>query len=388
MTTRHGRLAFYLHLPLYSSPIVDFSHGNKMMEECDWEQRQLYCLTCIEIDSLDQDENDTTEHSFEEGLAKLTQEQTEDRDKSELDEICNDSTATNRTRNKSAAICHCTQLEDWDCGVACIQMILRWLRSNEPLHPQQVVADRTNSTHHHWEETLHLSSSEMLERNAILQFLETQSIWTIDLVMLLEKIRCPSCCEDDDNSAAIPDFFPNDVVDSFSYLFCSNKLGVAEDYRNFHFYEQSFQQDSIRVTRYFEHAIQLKLPVLQVRQLSFERIIQCVSKHPHVIALFLVDNRVLRHGNEIHGPYSGHYVLLCGISYDPTHVSQAIEECPLHPTDLQQDTAVTDTVLSYCLVLKNPALDCGTQFVMPRHLEYAWKSNGTDEDIIFIAKKS
>ena len=98
-----------------------------------------------------------------------------------------------------------------------------------------------------------------------------------------------------------------------------------------------------------------------------------------IIVVILMDNTA-----DI--PYAGHYVTLCGISTDQIHVQSAIE---IEPTNEEEDnTRTSSPLLSYCLVLCNPAPESPApyMYVTSKHLEKAWRSDGTDEDIILIRK--
>ena len=92
------------------------------------------------------------------------------------------------------------------------------------------------------------------------------------------------------------------------------------------------------------------------------------------IAMVLIDNAVLKRSG---GDYAGHYVLLVGISTDTEDIAQAEACC-----GKEEDPPSTP----YCLVVKNPNWPESITFVTPTRFEEAWRANGTDEDVILIAK--
>jgi hypothetical protein len=75
--------------------------------------------------------------------------------------------------------------------------------------------------------------------------------------------------------------------------------------------------------------------------------------------------------------YAGHYVILCGKSSDSDHIQKAKSWGKERSDDRHEP---------YCLVLVNPGIPDQIMFVSPRLFEQAWRAEGTDCDIIFIAK--
>jgi Guanylylate cyclase len=92
-----------------------------------------------------------------------------------------------------AKLPHERQLTTWDCGVACLQMVMASLG-----HPQ--------------------------ERDAILASLDTHSIWTVDLALQLQGWRV-------------------------RFLMATRTTEVAPAYRAIDFYHKEFEADSQRVSR-------------------------------------------------------------------------------------------------------------------------------------------
>ena len=234
------------------------------------------------------------------------------------------------------------------------------------------------------------------DQNWMRQYIGTESIWTIDLILLLQFILCDKTTEktsDDsipdtsivlDTSMNLESLSSTSSSPLFSYVFCSTKLGVDESYNTLDYYEENFQQDLLRVQRHFEMALEKNLPLLQVSRLSLKILVDFISRKT-CIAIVLIDNRVLfgRDRNAVDefscdtaakNTYSGHYLIVCGVSYDKSDVSYA-------KSHSQEDSECDE---EFCMVLKNPGCWKEQQFVTARRFELAWRSNGTDEDIILI----
>ena len=267
-------------------------------------------------------------------------------------------------------ISHCQQLETWDCGITCIQMILRWLRSNGNAAKNDTFGG-----------SMPLTAHEILDRHELRKAIATDSIWTIDLIWILNKVLSRELAlQTSTNSCA------NYSSRRASYLFSSRRLGVDESYRAFKYYKRSFRIDEKRVKQLFHSAHDQKFPMVQMSNLDFDVVMGMISRDD-VVAMALVDNNVFRRydeepeldwdGNYVYEPFlnsfSGHYVLLCGISDEKCHVENA-----------KGDKAGDRDEGNYCIVMKNPGSTQSAEFITPKLFEAAWKAKGTDNDIIFI----
>jgi len=322
------------------------------------------------------------------------------RDPDLFSQLADRRTNTMRQQRQATRIAHCRQLERWDCGIASVQIVLRWLRDDD------APACGPNSS-------LQLTKEEETERDWILKTVDTQSIWTIDLLILLYKLMNRRTSETNGE----------DMPQQLSCLYTSIKLEVDESYYDLRYYKTAFSKDVVRVTKGFEMAADLGLPMVRVRNLSLELILDVISRE-NCIGIVLLDNRVLEqhsrddvritdhpYSNEPqlnfvkHQPreddndddrgddssvepvdsgssrskektaanstsYVGHYVVVCGVSSEAAHMTQA-------------NCTSSD---EYCVVLNNPGSTNATDFVAPQHFELAWRAMGTDEDIIFLAK--
>lgn len=241
-----------------------------------------------------------------------------------------------RTATTPSTIQHIRQQESWDCGIVCLQMALQWLG---------IAVDRAR----------------------LLSLVGTKSIWSIDLVCILQEVTASS---------------PNSSCLELNYLFCSKTLSVNESLSGFRYYQAAFARDRIRVRDRFGKARELQLPMLQTsRGLELPILVDCLRRR-NCIAIALVDNHILRNpgcSNDettktTAAAYTGHYIVLVGISDDSDHVRQAVG-----------DDATT--VHDYCLVAHNPGVDDRISYYTVEHFERAWRAPGTDEDIIFLVKQ-
>ena len=266
-------------------------------------------------------------------------------------------------------------------GLTCIQMIHQFIQCNETYNQK-------------W----------------MREFVGTESIWTIDLVFLLHRILTCSRRNNVDateaealdqslNTETIGTNSRNDAQHkshvcqigqphaSVKYVFCSTKFGVDESYIKFGYYEEAYANDFKRVERLFSIALQESMPILQIPYLSLELLVSIVSRKG-CVAIVLVDNAILLgrgascnsedgdlRTTEASNTYSGHYVVLCGISYDSNDISYTQSNDGLDYSCCGEE---------FCMVLNNPGSWKEQEFVTPKRFEAAWRANGTDEDIILI----
>lgn len=261
-----------------------------------------------------------------------------------MEKLCIRCVNNNPARRQATTIRHIKQVDTWDCGLACIQMVIGWLNN-----------------------TCNLAQEEQEEqREWMMNSVKAKSLWTIDLVILLQNM------------------LDLDTHNN-SYLFCSNQFGIDESYNNFHYYKDAFSEDEIRVKSLFQKAELQSLPLMQVSHMNLTILIDLVSRE-NVVAIVLLDNTIFNHQNNMENgdansnddqsdlSYSGHYVVLCGVSRDKNDINLSI---------MNSDDSETP---SYCLVIKNPGVWKETQFVTPTLFEASWRAKGTDEDIILVAK--
>eukprot|EP00559_Dactyliosolen_fragilissimus_P008486 CAMPEP_0184869354 /NCGR_PEP_ID=MMETSP0580-20130426/33761_1 /TAXON_ID=1118495 /ORGANISM="Dactyliosolen fragilissimus" /LENGTH=389 /DNA_ID=CAMNT_0027370779 /DNA_START=549 /DNA_END=1718 /DNA_ORIENTATION=+ len=316
-------------------------------------------------------------------------------------------------------ITHCHQDETWDCGIVCLQMILRWLNHirtcgggdeiesqklsfiNETItkhdsdfeKPQQRQLEHTQSRESQYGSSIPQTPEECLQKKWMINTIQTESIWTIDLVILIDKLFSRG------NNFLCSEGFPHNLshnLDSqqqqyyINYLFCSRELGVDESYYRIKYYEYNFRNDEIRVNKLFKYAKQMGLPTLKISHLDLSYVVEIVSRQ-NCVAIVLLNNRVLGNSQNNHRItlskqnnekfYSGHYVILCGVSYDKDDITKAESNC-VNNHHKKYGHEPRD---KYCMVIKNPGSKNATEFVTPKKFDSAWKSSGTDNDIIFLA---
>ncbi|XP_003974771.1 protein GUCD1 isoform X1 [Takifugu rubripes] len=177
----------------------------------------------------------------------------------------------------------------------------------------------------------------------------TQSVWTIDLAYLMRHLDIRHC-------------------------FCTQTLGVDKGFRTQSFYKKHFDTEEDRVNKLFQNA-ESKGVVVKKCSVSVQEI-QAHLEQGHV-AIVLVNAVVLK-CEDCSSPvkyccflpvgqkcfcrkpeYQGHFIVLCGFNKTTGSI-------------YYNNPAYFDRV-------------CCTSF---QNFEDAWRSYGTDEDILFVFKDS
>ncbi|XP_010905388.1 guanylyl cyclase 1 isoform X2 [Elaeis guineensis] len=172
-------------------------------------------------------------------------------------------------RSHSVDVPHVRQLFNWDCGLACVLMVLKTLGID------------------------HYNIHD-LEKLCC-----TTSIWTVDLAYLLHEF-------------------------SVSFSFFTVTLGVNPEFSAESFYREQLQDDVGRVDGLFKKALEAGISV-QCRSISGKDISVLILSG-QCIAVALVDKMKLRRTwlKDVHVPewygrssdYMGHYVVICGYDAD------------------------------------------------------------------------
>jgi hypothetical protein len=216
-------------------------------------------------------------------------------------------------------------------------------------------------------------NSFSIDQGWMREFVGTESIWTIDLVSLLNY----TINAIDQNATRL------------SYAFCSTKFGVRQSHSDIDYYSAAFEQDIQRVERLFSSAAENKIPMLKVSHLSLKVLMNFVSRKG-CIAIVLIDNRVILNqtlegeeqctGAVERNAYSGHYVIICGVSYNNDDLIYAKTQYTNHSSDAMKNLQISE----FCFVVKNPGNWKERDLVPSWIIDKAWRSIGTDEDIIFF----
>ncbi|CAK9171815.1 unnamed protein product [Ilex paraguariensis] len=177
-------------------------------------------------------------------------------------EKCKDSVLPN---SHFVEVPHINQLRMWDCGLACVLMVLRAVGINN-------------------------CSIQELE-----EVCSTTSIWTVDLAYLLQKFSVP-----------------------FSYFTVT--LGANPNFSVETFYKEQLPNDLVRVDMLFQKALEAGINI-QCGSISGEQISLLILSGKY-IAIALVDQYKLSWSSleDVYIPdfysgssgYTGHYVIICG----------------------------------------------------------------------------
>ena len=108
------------------------------------------------------------------------------------------------------------QLETWDCGIVSVLILLRWVQRSDC-------------------SSVLMSEEEVRLYQSLQTSIQTQSIWTADLVDQVQKLLQGSECR---------------------FLFCSKTFQVEESYKDVRYYQETFRADEVRVTSLFGKLLQ------------------------------------------------------------------------------------------------------------------------------------
>lgn len=262
-------------------------------------------------------------------------------------------------------IVHSQQESNWDCGVTCILMFIRYLKALETGANSKLSRDKTDAI----QNSTTLDHIERLQKQWMLEKLKTQSIWTIDLVMLLESIL------NDEAPSRLK--FPKRQLQNGSiinYLYCSNNLGVDKTYEDFNYYKNAFGDDERRVTKLFKEANEKGIPMLNISSVDIEFVTDLVAREI-CMAVVLIDYNVLFRGKchniqcdsgDVSTNFSGHYIILAGISKDECHLAEA------------RKLSNPISEMTYCIVIIDPGSSDHCTYCFNDIFESSWRSRGTD----------
>ncbi|GAX83634.1 hypothetical protein CEUSTIGMA_g11058.t1 [Chlamydomonas eustigma] len=225
---------------------------------------------------------------------------------------------------------HCKQHFSWDCGLACVFMVVKAFNA-AALQSTPQVSDPHESDY-----------------DKLRELCPTTSIWTVDLAHLLRRLGLEVC-------------------------FLTKTLGPNPAYANEGFYMEHLQEDELRVSQLFSEANTAGIALHQ-RSLSSQEL-QEVAVTGACLVIALVDKRKLdpwlltadllcptllggsEKGSSCEGDggYTGHYVLIVGFDIS------------------RQEFIVHD-----------PAAPVSELRVSASALDLARRSFGTDEDLLIV----
>lgn len=172
-------------------------------------------------------------------------------------------------RSRFVQVPHIAQLHSWDCGIACVLMVLKTLG-------------------------VHDCDSHML-----FEICNTTSIWTVDLAYMLQKY-------------------------SVSFSFFTVTLGANPDFSVEMFYKEHLPDDLVRVDQLFQKALEAGINI-ECRSISGEEL-SLLLLSGNYVAIALVDQYKLSctwlEDVYISGlycgssGYTGHFVVICGYDAD------------------------------------------------------------------------
>lgn len=293
---------------------------------------------------------------------------------------------------KPTSMKHVAQLSTWDCGLACLEMVFDWLGVRAGV-----------------------------DRQAILKSIPTRSVWSADLVRLLDQrlfADTPLNDDGDDDPTDAHTSLPNSGNPKGRYLFCSQTLSVNDELDSFAYYQSTFESDRIRVDAAFQWLKdQRGKSLIQRPCLPLRDVVELLLR-PDCVALVLVDNAILtglRRADELEHVddgmtprdetpnnassgagsddvsqpgvaksnsaivYMGHYILLTGIVAAPKAYV-----CESDSDDADEGDENDDE--PFMFQAHNPSLDFGPVLLPPKLLDDARRAPGTDHDVIFIVK--
>lgn len=168
-------------------------------------------------------------------------------------------------RSQFVKVPHVQQLRSWDCGLACVLMVLKTI------------------------------GIEDCDLRSLANLCSTTSIWTVDLAHLLRRF-------------------------SVNVSFLTVTIGANPNFALETFYKEHMVEDGERVNRLFEKAPQVGIEILW-RSISGEELSMLILSG-HFIAIALVDKHKLSQPwleelflsdcCGVSSGYTGHYVVICG----------------------------------------------------------------------------
>ena len=185
-----------------------------------------------------------------------------------------------------------TQLEHWDCGIACLLMIGHWLQQGyvekETCSNNNKTDDgntnNNNNNNNNSNNNINIEDPPdnngrpfnlQSNRSYILSNIRTNSIWTSDLMwqlhlwggkgLMMNSNNTTWCTKKEDQLLASSSSSIEETS-SFQFVLASKQLlSVDESYSNLHYYRNYFEDDQRRVNNTFRELYKHKVPMIQIK---------------------------------------------------------------------------------------------------------------------------
>ena len=195
---------------------------------------------------------------------------------------------------------HVRQRSNWDCGLACVQMVLNWASKKSALNTN------TNNSN---ENNLVASSSSICDNSSSLSSSSSSSfcvkqipehyydgnlpLWTIDLYVLLQELRGGHTENNSNSDITITNNGTNNsdhgsIGNHVMYTSCA---GLGPHHKEIDWYERNLEEDSQRIAQLFKKAKYHSWNVIE-RKTDHEELKSHLESGN--IAIVLVDAYVLR----------------------------------------------------------------------------------------------
>jgi len=226
---------------------------------------------------------------------------------------------------------HIKQLYNWDCGLACLSMVLQTIHHNNNINPAYTLPN-------------------------LIQSCPVQSIWTIDLAHILSHLLITTSSSSSTTTAP-----------RISITFSTTTLGINYDaYAHETFYSKCIDKDRHRVEQLFSLAPSAGI-IIKQKSITIQQLADIVADGRHLVialvnkALFFTNNNSSNNINRV--GYFGHYIVIA--EYNKGKDEFAI-----------RDPAAVDS--------GNSDIEEEEEWIKAGVLDVARRDIGTDEDLLLI----
>lgn len=159
---------------------------------------------------------------------------------------------------------HHSQDSDWDCGVACARMVRQWYLGRDV---KDLLYDINNTEH-----------QKCFEKG--------RPLWTVEIFVALHSM-------------------------GVNVSMCTLSAGIGTHHQQYKWYQDDKEEDDILVKNAIHYSLENSLQI-QHRSLHLSELKQSLTNPTKIIAILLVNNRVLHNNdeNELFDNFKGHYILI------------------------------------------------------------------------------